>query len=167
MEKKYLTPALKEYYMREYQKFKNITDDFWSLDPHIQKSLDKINKNSNVQTLSSARYSIFKLINPNPQSYLYFTITEPAEINLAKNFVPFFQKKYKKYEFSLMFQAPSLHWHNEYNNNYDLSDTIKQMEFVKNPDYFNVNIVNIGLVTKDLSVHDWFWKDLENELAKL
>lgn len=164
----YLTPDKKKYYLEEYNKFKKVKNPFWKLDSFLEKTLDTINQNPNVQTLSSCRYSASKP-NGHPseyKSYLYFTITLKAESKLS-DFLDIFKKKYKKFNLYLSFHLPDYQLFNHYNNWENLPPEIKEMDFVNNKKYFFINIVHIAIISNDISIHDSFWKDLESGLSNL
>ena len=73
MSEKRLTPALKAYYMQDFNdNVLTCTDEFWKIDDRLKNLLIKINKNKNVQTLFSRRRNDAN--DTNPSSFLWIHI---------------------------------------------------------------------------------------------
>lgn len=71
---RYLTLEDKEYYQREFDKFKEVTDEYWKIDPFLLPLLKEINKNVHIQTVFSSLYSMS--FGGGPLSYLQLAVDD-------------------------------------------------------------------------------------------
>lgn len=167
---KFLTPELKNSYMRDFnENVLTCTHSQWKLDEGVKDILIEINKNSNIQTLYSKRNQgapsrgthpkkLFKA--SNWVSYLVLTISEQIPLN---DFLPFEKHCIKKYgnKFILIAsrQAEPI--------SDDLIKLPVYMSCTKNKEHWNICNIWISIDSKNVNDHNEFWSDIEKYLTQL
>jgi hypothetical protein len=157
--KLYLTPEKKAYYMAEFKKAIECTDEYFDLDYGLKDILIAINKNPNVQTLLSKRSEDLDF---DWDSYIQFAFSssiEPKIPNLIKAFKKCFGKNLK----FKIFTTGSINLTNDID---DLDNSIKHMDCVANINkYTNIEIVSIKFTSGVPHGHELFWDMVKEYLV--
>ena len=159
---KFLTPERKSYYMNDFQnKVLVYHEDFWKLDDGLPDLLIRINANPKIQTLYSQKYSSGKMTNTGT-SYLQFTYTEEIEGKLFKEQLPQIMSSFN-YDEDIQ-----CYYSFEYPQKESDCDEVKiQLGCVKDPDYFDINVIDLHFRCFDPNEHNRFWEDITERLSSL
>lgn len=178
----YLNPERKKYYLQQLDIAKNIKDGYWDLDDGLELILNKINQNSEIQTILSR--------NPHGSlqegiSYLHLAYSQKIEEKLKfclLKLESFLIRKqigeisvglYNAHEYSslgikqkqvnaMLASSPLASWSSKYNEVLSL-DAVSNVE-----KYTNINCFIIMFDGKDDERnHQIFWRKLCNILSKI
>lgn len=165
----YLTEEIKKIYQKEfYEKVLTCTDDFWRLDNELSDLLIEINKNSAIHSLYS------KKINEDNQltneSYLQFTYSKHVEDKLFKEKIPKILMLCSHFDSKFIgdgaycgyrFNQP------KENVNFQKDKSSIDLGCINNVDYFNINNIELFLISDKKQRHDYFWKVIHEILLEL
>lgn len=159
----YLTPELKDYYMRDFENnILTIRHELWKLDDGLINILIEINKNKNIQTLYSKWWSN-SFTSMTSESYLTFCYTKQIELNLFRFVIPELlirQNNINKSMVSYCFYYPKP------NANYHENEPTEiDLLCITDPNYFNINTIQITLSSGYRDAHEKFWMDLNEKLS--
>ncbi len=142
----YLTKEIKEYYMNDFtNNVVNCSDEYWGLDEGVLDICTEINKNNNVQTLYSKKYSGGK---GSDISYLWILYGKDVSVNEINEFVKECESKLDLFLFEYC-EAPE--------------PIISDREDIANlcladPKYLQYGFVNMMMGSFDVEQHNLFWE---------
>lgn len=159
----YLTKKLKEYYLSDFGKlsiYKNV--DFWSIDEDLLDILKIINKNSNIQTLYSKRYTLKgDAWNTEQNSYLEIAFTKKVHSQLL-----LLLTEIRDYLSNNYAQVTFMEISPRKNPNYELGES-SPLGCQNNPNYFMINHIHIEMESSYLNNHNLFWECIESNFKLL
>ena len=126
----------------------NSDHDFWSIESGITTHLNKINRNSNVQTLYSKCAKNCK--NLSEESYLIIAYTRQVELRIFRKIIPYFIFNYND-SYSICHYTFNEPYMREGN---DLHPEVLNLSCVDDPSYFNINHIRIELKNGGLNLHE-------------
>lgn len=171
---KYLTPIIKEYYMKDFNENVLMCDDkYWGLDKGLRDILININKNKNVQTIYSMRFYDGKLIDPMDEcgidSALTFIISEIVFSKLAHTVFPLLDNTFN----GLMIRSRDPYFQRKRRPsdppvNPPPNESALKMGASSDENYFNnATMFTIVLSSHNIKKHDKFWECLDRYLSNL
>jgi len=148
----YLTKEIKEYYMNDFTKnVVNCSDKYWGLDKGLLKICTDINKNNNVQTVYSRRYSGGKY---RQNSYLWILISESVLEETIDKF--YYDCKTKLKSIGIECYEPP---EPIINNREDITNLC-----LTDPNYLQHGFISITLYSNKLKDHKFFWEKIHEHL---
>ena len=149
----YLTKEMKEYYMNDFtNNVVNCSDKYWGLDKGLLEICTEINKNKNVQTVYSKKYS--GKHSCNPISYLWILISEDADVDKINKFIRECQSKIEKFEF-MHYSAPEP----IKNERKDIVNLC-----VTDPKYLQHGYISVSMCSEKLKDHKFFWETIKRNI---
>jgi hypothetical protein len=144
---KYLTKEIKQYYMDDFNNnVVKCTDEYWGLDEGVLEVCTEINKNDNVQTLYSKKYSGGL---GEPMSYLWVLYSKDADTNKIDKFVKECKSKLDSFIFEYCEAPEPIICDPEGVANLCLAD----------PKYLQHGFINIMLMDSfNVKKHNLFWR---------
>ena len=154
----YLTPELKEYYMKDFNNnVLKCEDEFWDLDEGLEDILIKINKSDKIQTLYSRRFTGDLGKNgDNDVSTLWILLSEEGDNGRFAEFIDECGSNIRLFEF--MYCPPEYLVQN--------MDKTINIGCMQDGDYFNSGAIMIRMCG-DMEDHNLFWSLVEKYLPNL
>src|SRR5690554_673097 len=135
MEDIFLTPQLKDYYMKDFNNLLKMKEEFWELDNEfLKEKLIKINSNPNIQTL----YSKYGIQGPDDlESYIEIAFTQNIELEIFRSILPNLIYTYSSISMDLSncyyrYSTPRV------NRNYSIGDDKRGIGCLDDKDYFRI-----------------------------
>jgi len=159
----YLTPELKEYYMKDFnENVLTCQHESWRLDAAVADLLIQINDNSHIQSLYSKCCGRPVFTSDGNESYLEFAYSKEFEAKIIEDFqgilAKYVSQKYQKCTLELSAPKENSNW--RFN---DVESPIK-MACLTDKNYFMINHFEITFQGSTPDKHLQFWDDLVQTL---
>ena len=156
----YLSETTREYYSKALAHIRNCGDEFWDLDPDLDKYIDLVNLSPNVRTMYSKRGR--GTFGNGLGSYLTVCYAKEVESQIlneinSKLKTTFETKRWC--EFLSQLRQPKIEQENDGANPY--------LQYIVDPNYWNIYNIRFELKGGSSDDHDRFWTILSEELSKL